>query len=77
MLVSAALTPKTVNALVSTEFENNRLTKPVAIGKSVYFVFDKGTYSGVREYYINENETKTVMIFLVIFLSIFLPTSLN
>ena len=54
----ATLTPKTVNALVSTEFENNRLTKPVAIGKSVFFVFDKGTYSGVREYYINENETK-------------------
>ena len=55
---ATALTPETVNVSVATEYENNRTAKPVSIGRSVFFAFDKGDYSGVREYFINEAEVK-------------------
>lgn len=56
---ATTLTPETINAKVSTEFENNKLVKPVSIGRSVFFSFEKGEYSGVREYFVNQLEVKT------------------
>ncbi len=50
---SQALTPKNVNINVTTEYEASLNAKPVSQGRSVYFPFNKGEYSGVREYFVN------------------------
>ena len=44
------LTPKTAYIVVATEFNSNTKAKPVSSGNSVYFLTQKGEYSGVREY---------------------------
>ena len=45
-----ALTPKTANILVATEFENSGTASPVGAGNSIYFLTKKGPFAGVREY---------------------------
>ena len=46
------LTPKNINALVTTEYASSSV-KQVGGGRNVYFVYDKGTYSGIREYFVD------------------------
>ena len=48
------LSPKTVSIDVSTEFETANQAKPVGAGKNVYFAVNKGGFSGLREYYVDE-----------------------
>tara|TARA_Y100001973_G_scaffold89285_1_gene135455 strand:+ start:720 stop:3206 length:2487 start_codon:yes stop_codon:yes gene_type:complete len=45
-----ALTPKTANILVATEFENSSDAAPVGAGSSIYYLTKKGSFAGVREY---------------------------
>lgn len=52
------LTPETVSIDVTTQFETNLRAKPVGAGKYVYFSTTKGSYSGIREYYVDA-ETET------------------
>ena len=47
------LSPKNVNINVTTEFEASLGAKPVAAGGNVYFPFNKGAFSGVREFFVN------------------------
>lgn len=47
------LTPENVNVNVTTEYEASLTTKPVGSGRSVYFTFKKGDYTGVREFFTN------------------------
>ena len=47
------LTPSNVVINATTEFESSLNTKPVSAGRNVFFVFNKGNYSGVREYYVD------------------------
>ena len=47
------LTPSNVVINATTEFENSLNAKPVSAGRNVFFVFNKGDYSGVREYYVD------------------------
>ena len=49
---TTTITPKNINALVTTEYASS-LVKPVGGGRNVYFVYDKGTYSGIREYFVD------------------------
>jgi hypothetical protein len=49
---TSTITPKNVNALVTTSYTSSTV-KPVGGGRNVYFVYDKGTYSGIREYYVD------------------------
>ena len=44
------LTPKTANILVATEFESSDGATPVGAGSSIYYLTNKGNFSGVREY---------------------------
>ncbi len=44
------LTPKTAYIVVATEFNSNTKANPVSSGNSVYFLTQKGGYSGIREY---------------------------
>ncbi len=48
-----ALTPKTVKIDQTTEFETSSLVRPVACGPNVYFVVERGGYSGFKEYYVD------------------------
>ena len=54
VLASSAdnLTPKTANVIVITEFESSAAAQPVGSGSSIYFLAQKGSFAGVREYII-------------------------
>ena len=52
---SDALTPKTANVVVATEFESSDLAQPVGSGSSIYYLTTKGSFAGVREYITQEN----------------------
>ena len=53
--IAEALTPKTANVTVATEYENNTAATPVGAGSSIYFLTKKGSFSGVREYITQED----------------------
>lgn len=50
-----ALTPKTVRCDPAAEFEGNLTTKPVNVGKSLYFVFNREGYAGLKDLYLSES----------------------
>ena len=54
VLTSSAdnLTPKTANVIVVTEFESSAAAQPVGSGSSIYFLTQKGSFAGIREYII-------------------------
>ena len=47
------LTPTSVTVDVATNFEVSTDTKPVAAGKTIFFPFQRGAFSGIREYFID------------------------
>ena len=47
------LTPTSANVDVATNFEVSTETKPVAAGKTIFFPFQRGAFSGIREYFID------------------------
>jgi len=47
------LTPTSANVDVATNFEVSTDTKPVAAGKTIFFPFQRGAFSGIREYFID------------------------
>jgi hypothetical protein len=49
------LTPKSASTDVVTEFESSAVCKPVSLGKAVYFAVQKGSSTGVREYFVDVN----------------------
>ena len=52
---SDSLTPKTANVVVATEFESSDAAQPVGSGSSIYYLTNKGSFAGVREYITQEN----------------------
>ena len=53
---STNLTPSNVSVTVTTEYENNTaLVKPVGTGSNVFFSYNRGSYSGFREYYVESD----------------------
>ena len=47
------LTPTSVTVDVATNFETSTDAKPVAAGKTIFFPFQRGAFSGLREYMID------------------------
>jgi len=47
------LTPTSVTVNVATNFETSTEAKPVAAGKTIFFPFKRGAFSGIREYTID------------------------
>ena len=47
------LTPTSVTVDVATNFETSTDAKPVPAGKTIFFPFQRGAYSGIREYFID------------------------
>ena len=49
---STTLTASNVDVATTTDFENSKDCKPISAGKNIYFLFNKGQFSGVREFFI-------------------------
>jgi hypothetical protein len=47
------LTPKTAKLETVSEFESSAKARPTAAGQNVFFTLDKGTYSTMREYFVD------------------------
>ncbi|SCW77051.1 hypothetical protein SAMN02927900_04758 [Rhizobium mongolense subsp. loessense] len=52
------LTPETISINQTTEFECSLKARPVGAGRNIYFTFNRGEFSGLREYYV-DGDTKT------------------
>lgn len=52
------LSPSTVSITTTTEFEGSGDVRPVGAGPNVYFPVTRGSFSGIREYYV-EPDTLT------------------
>jgi|6_EtaG_2_1085325.scaffolds.fasta_scaffold01936_5 hypothetical protein len=50
------LSPATVSVDVTTQFESDANVKPVSVGRYVFFAFQRGEYSGVREYFVDNSK---------------------
>lgn len=50
-----SLTPQTVKTDVTTAFESNSKAKPVIAGTSLFFSTARGSFSGLREYYVQQD----------------------
>ena len=54
------ITPENVSINVSTEFEASSTVKPVGAGSNVFFAFDKGSFTGFREFFVkSDTDTKS------------------
>lgn len=49
------LTPKTASIQQTTEFSVDRTAKPIVVGKNIFFPFNRGSFSGVMEYFITQD----------------------
>jgi hypothetical protein len=49
------LTNKTVSITLSTQYDSLTVPPPMNVGSSVLFAFPRGAYSGVREYFVQDN----------------------
>lgn len=56
---AGALSPSTVSMVKTTNFEALSNSRPVTVGNSIYFGFDRGSYSGVRQYFVS-GDTETI-----------------
>jgi len=53
------LTAANVSINTSTEFETSTAVKPVGVGANVFFAFNKGNYTGIREFFVaSDTDTK-------------------
>jgi len=50
------LSPATVSIDVTTQFETDARAKPVSVGRYVFFAFQRGRFSGVREYFVDNRK---------------------
>lgn len=53
--VTDLLTPNTVSVNQTTEYECSLRAKPVGAGRYVYFAVNRGTFTGIREYFVDGN----------------------
>lgn len=49
------LTPKTVSVTPITNYDSDTSTTPLELGSYIYFPFNRGSFSGLREFTINAN----------------------
>ena len=49
------LTPRTVSVKPVTNFEYNEATDPVSVGSFIYYPFDFGNHTGIREFSLNKD----------------------
>lgn len=52
---SGVLTSKTISIDLTTEFENSLKCTPVNAGNNVFFTFERNNFTGLRQFYTNQN----------------------
>jgi len=59
LTADAILTPKSVTIDPTTEFESSSMAKPVSVGRYIYFVADRGSWSAIHEYFLMDEFSGT------------------
>lgn len=49
------LSAKTISINQTTEYEIDTKTRPIGVGQNVYFGFKRGTFAGLREYFVSKD----------------------
>jgi len=57
--VDQLLTPTSVSVDTVTDFEMNVRARPVGIGNDIYFVTETGSFSRIREYFVQEGDANS------------------
>lgn len=55
MPATQVLTPKTASLVEATAFEASSICRPAALGRNVYFPVSRGSFTGIREYFVDTN----------------------
>lgn len=71
------LSPKTVNLTQASEYGCSRQVKPVAAGNSIFFPYETGNYSGLREYFIEPDTNQRNAIDVTDHVPRFVPKNLK
>jgi hypothetical protein len=58
MTSTGLLTPTTATINQATDYQSDLTARPVGAGDNIYFAFPRGAFSGVREYFV-QNQTNT------------------
>ena len=71
------LTPSTVAINQTTEFETSINTRPVGLGRFVYFATEKSKYSAIREYFVEETTDVNDSVDITAHVPKYIPTAVT
>lgn len=71
------LTPKTVIADPTTQFDINTDIQPVGVGSNIYFIVPSGNYSSIREYFVQKDMKMNDAIDITAHVPQYLPASVD
>jgi len=71
------LTPQTVSVAQATAFESLTNVRPVGVGQFVYFPVPRGSFSGLREYFVQEGNEQNDALDVTSHAPRYLPRSLT
>jgi hypothetical protein len=75
------LSPKNVRADSATEYDCSSLVEPVSSGNDLFFVFERdsagATYSGVREYTVNQTSTTNEAVDVTAHIPSYIPRNVH
>lgn len=71
------LTPKTVIAEPTTQFDTNTKVEPVGAGANIYFVVPNGNYSSIREYYVQKDMKMNDAVDVTAHVPQYLPSTID
>ena len=71
------LTPQTATIVVETEFESSDAASPVSSGNSIYYLTNKGSFAGVREYLTQEDLTIKDAANITVHVPRLIPTNIS
>lgn len=76
-----ALSPRTARCDVVTEYDSNKRAAPVSAGDNVFFSFERseatGSYSGVREYYVNDTSSSNTAVDITAHVPQYIPRNVH
>lgn len=73
----SVLTPTTVAVAQATAFESLTNVRPVGVGQFVYFPVPRGSFAGLREYYVQEGNEQNDALDVTSHVPRYLPRSLT
>lgn len=70
------LSPRTVRVDVVTEFESNVRCRPAAIGQELFFPVERGHSTGLREYFVDANNSGNDAVEITAHVPTYLPSGI-